>query len=229
MYFIRGYWIIVYYPLRVVSRWKSDVPTTAVHSYRIFSVFKYDIFFHIINFTSTGRVDRLVSCTISLCWYDRLWSSSDLVKSWGGGGECFRSYECTLERCRSPYSRCRSAAWAVSLLCLCARATWYGMTCWPHHRMAGSRLYKALHPCAGKQCGRTKKHGGFPHVMQAGRLCDSGWIIKWSYKLWFLDLLVRFPSQLCGSSAVSANKREVLKTPYIQIWCRCGYMSAPHW
>ena len=24
------------------------------------------------------------------------------------------------------------------------------------------------------------------------------------------------------------NKREVLKTPYIQIWCRCGYLSAPH-
>ena len=23
------------------------------------------------------------------------------------------------------------------------------------------------------------------------------------------------------------NKREVLKTPYIQIWCRCGYISAP--
>ena len=23
------------------------------------------------------------------------------------------------------------------------------------------------------------------------------------------------------------NKREVLKTPYIQIWCRCGYESAP--
>ena len=22
------------------------------------------------------------------------------------------------------------------------------------------------------------------------------------------------------------NKREVLKTPYIQIWCRCGYISA---
>ena len=24
------------------------------------------------------------------------------------------------------------------------------------------------------------------------------------------------------------NKREVLKTPYIQIWCRGGYVSAPH-
>ena len=23
------------------------------------------------------------------------------------------------------------------------------------------------------------------------------------------------------------NKREVLKTPYIQIWCHCGYISAP--
>ena len=24
------------------------------------------------------------------------------------------------------------------------------------------------------------------------------------------------------------NKREVLKMPYIQIWCRCGYVHAPH-
>ena len=24
------------------------------------------------------------------------------------------------------------------------------------------------------------------------------------------------------------DKREVLKTPYIQIWCHCGYISAPH-
>ena len=23
------------------------------------------------------------------------------------------------------------------------------------------------------------------------------------------------------------NKREIMKTPYIQIWCRCGYISAP--
>ena len=24
------------------------------------------------------------------------------------------------------------------------------------------------------------------------------------------------------------SKREVLKTPYIQIWCSCGYISTPH-
>ena len=35
--------------------------------------------------------------------------------------------------------------------------------------------------------------------------------------------------QTCVAVPLSPlNKREVLKTPYIQIWCRCGYISAPH-
>ena len=36
---------------------------------------------------------------------------------------------------------------------------------------------------------------------------------------------------MCGGLAVPLsplNKQEVLKTPYIQIWCHCGYISNPH-
>ena len=32
----------------------------------------------------------------------------------------------------------------------------------------------------------------------------------------------------CVADPLSPNKREVLKTPYIQIWSRCGYISTPH-
>ena len=39
--------------------------------------------------------------------------------------------------------------------------------------------------------------------------------------------------QILGKRSVAVplsplNKREVLKIPYIQIWCRWGYISAPH-
>ena len=47
----------------------------------------------------------------------------------------------------------------------------------------------------------------------------------------FPVLQLRIQSWVYYSVAVPLsllNKREVLKTPYIQIWCRCGHIGAPH-
>ena len=51
---------------------KVMYPPLLFHSYRILSVVKYKNVFPMVNFTSTRRVDRPVSCIRSLCWLDRL-------------------------------------------------------------------------------------------------------------------------------------------------------------
>ena len=62
----------------------------------------------------------------------------------------WRSYVCSLDRCRSPLSRCRFTGWARLLLCMCTsrdmRWRVVRVIVWVH--LAGRLLYKALRPCA---------------------------------------------------------------------------------
>ena len=89
MYFIRGFWTIVYYT-HCGSRRKSDITfycsSILPGCYRLFfktkiHVAKYKfVFFTILVSRPVGYY------YVYVVWVDRLWSSSDLVKSWGGGG-----------------------------------------------------------------------------------------------------------------------------------------------